>query len=60
VTRYRGTKYPTKASERIKRIRLLEKEYRELEELRQRVSRAEAAAAIRFRPRARAHRQNGG
>jgi hypothetical protein len=60
VTRSRGAKFSTKSSERIKLIRLLEKEYRALEELRQRVRKAEATAAIRFRPRARAHRQNGG
>jgi hypothetical protein len=60
VTRSRDTKYPTKSSERIKLIRLLAKEYRELEELRRRVRKAEATAGIRFRPRRQSHRQNGG
>ena len=50
---YHGTNYRTKPSARTDLLRSLETEYRELQDLRQRVRKAEAAAAMRLRPRGR-------
>jgi hypothetical protein len=48
---YRGTNYPTDPSAPIELLGSIAKEYRELQELREQVRKAEAAAAERLRPR---------
>lgn len=56
---YRGTNYRTKSNAPTNLLRSLETEYRELQGLRERVRKAEAAAATRLRPRDKGHPQNG-
>jgi hypothetical protein len=46
---YSRTKYRTNPNERTKLLRSVETEYRELLDLRERVRKAEAAAAMRLR-----------
>ena len=55
---YRGTNYPTNPSTPDQLLSSLEKEYRELQDLRERVKKAEAAATKRLGPRDKRHRQN--
>jgi hypothetical protein len=48
---YRGTNYRTKSDAPTNLRRLIETEYQELQDLRERVKRAETAAAKRLKPR---------
>jgi hypothetical protein len=52
---YRGTNYRTNPSGQSKLVDALAKEYQELQDLRERVRKAEAAAAKRLGPRGRGH-----
>jgi hypothetical protein len=55
---YRGTNYRTNSSASTNFLHSLETEYRELQDLRERVRKAEAAAAKRLGLRGRGHLQN--
>jgi hypothetical protein len=55
---YRGTNYRTNPSAPTEPLCSVAREFRELQDLRERVKNAEAAAAARLRPRGRGHLQN--
>jgi hypothetical protein len=55
---YRGANYRTKSTAPTNLLCSLETEYHELQDLRERVRKAEAASAKRLRPRGKGHPQN--
>jgi hypothetical protein len=55
---YRGTNYRIKSDAPTNLLRSLETEYQELQDLRERVRKAEAAATKRLRPRGHAQSNN--
>jgi hypothetical protein len=55
---YRGTNHRSKSNAPTNLLRSLETEYHELQDLRERVRKAEASAAARRKPRGKGYPQN--